>query len=94
MAFDPAAGLLSEGRITDFAAVLMTEHQYARVRAEEGRDESRLAAESVALMRSGIEGVNMDEELQRLLVIEQNYAANATVMSTLNELLDTLLASV
>jgi flagellar hook-associated protein 1 FlgK len=94
MAFDPAAGLLSEGRITDFAAVLMTEHQYARVRAEEGRDESRLAAESVALMRSGIEGVNMDEELQRLLVIEQNYAANATVMRTLNELLDTLLASV
>ncbi len=94
VAFDPDAGLLSEGRITDFAAVLMTEHQYVRVRAEEGRDESRLAAESVSLMRSGVEGVNMDEELQRLLVIEQNYAANATVMRTLNELLDTLLASV
>jgi flagellar hook-associated protein 1 FlgK len=92
--FDPAAGLLSEGRITDFAAVLTTEHQYLRVQAEEGRDDARLATESVSLMRSGIEGVNLDEELQRLLVIEQNYAANATVMRTLNELLDTLLASV
>jgi len=92
--FDPSAGLLSEGRISDFAAVLTTEHQYVRVQAEEGRDDARLATESVSLMRSGIEGVNLDEELQRLLVIEQNYAANATVMRTLNELLDTLLASV
>lgn len=94
VSFDPAAGLLSEGRITDFAAVMVTEHQYARVQAEEGRNDARLAAESVSLMRSGIEGVNLDEELQRLLVIEQNYAANATVMRTLNELLDTLLAAV
>lgn len=94
VSFDPAAGLLSEGRITDFAAVLTTEHQYVRVQAEEGRDDARLAAESVGLMRSSVEGVNLDEELQRLLVIEQNYAANATVMRTLNELLDTLLASV
>ena len=94
VSFDPSAGVLSEGRITDFAAALVMEHQYVRVRAEEGRDDLRLSAESVALMRSGIEGVNMDEELQRLLVIEQTYAANATVMKTLNELLDTLLAAV
>jgi len=90
--FSPDAGLLAEGTLADFAAVLTSEHQYVRVRAEEARDDFRLTTESVGLMRSGIEGVNLDEELQRLLTIEQNYAANATVMKSLNEMLDTLLA--
>jgi flagellar hook-associated protein 1 FlgK len=41
-----------------------------------------------------VQGVNIDEELQQLMLIEQSYAANATVMRTLDEMMDTLLAAV
>jgi len=36
-------------------------------------------------------GVDTDQEMQRLLLVEQAYAANARVISTIEELLDTLL---
>lgn len=36
-------------------------------------------------------GIDTDEELQKLLVIEQAYAANARVIQTVDEMLDTLL---
>ena len=44
--------------------------------------------------RASVQGVNIDEELQQLMLIEQSYAANATVMKTLGEMMDTLLAAV
>ena len=37
------------------------------------------------------DGVDSDAELQRLLLIEQSYAANARVIQTIDELMDTLL---
>ena len=36
-------------------------------------------------------GVNTDEELQRLLLVEQAYAANARLIQTAGEMLDELL---
>ena len=44
--------------------------------------------------RSSIEGVNVDTELQKLLEIEQAYGANSQVLTSLSDMLDTLLASV
>lgn len=41
-----------------------------------------------------MQGVNVDDELQQLMLIEQSHAANATVMKTLGEMMDTLLAAV
>ena len=37
-------------------------------------------------------GVDTDQELQKLLLIEQSYAANARVVTTVSELIDTLLS--
>lgn len=36
-------------------------------------------------------GVDTDQELQSLLVIEKNYAANAKVLQTVDEMVSTLL---
>ena len=36
-------------------------------------------------------GVDTDQELQSLLVIEKNYAANAKVIQTVDEMIKTLL---
>nr|WP_253284820.1 MULTISPECIES: flagellar basal body rod C-terminal domain-containing protein [unclassified Ruegeria] len=37
------------------------------------------------------QGVDTDQELQRLMQVEQTYAANARVISVVDELLETLL---
>ncbi len=37
------------------------------------------------------EGVDTDQELQRLILIEQTYAANARVISAVDEMMQTLL---
>jgi len=38
------------------------------------------------------DGVDTDQEMQKLLLVEQAYAANARVVTTVNELIDTLLS--
>jgi flagellar hook-associated protein 1 FlgK len=37
------------------------------------------------------QGVDSDQELQRLIQIEQAYASNARIVTVVNELMDTLL---
>ena len=49
---------------------------------------------AIAMERSSSEGVNIDDELQKLLAIEQSYAANSQVISALTRMMDTLLAAV
>jgi flagellar hook-associated protein 1 FlgK len=61
----------------------------------------RLAAQSEQSFASGrltaltdVEaqnGIDTDQEMQQLLVIEKNYSANARVIQTVNDMIDTLL---
>jgi flagellar hook-associated protein 1 len=92
--FDPSVGVANTATLVDFAAMTITEHNLVRTAAAESRDGFLASAEAISATRSSIEGVNMDQELQRLLTIEQNYSANAMVMKTVGEMIDALLASV
>jgi flagellar hook-associated protein 1 FlgK len=58
-----------------------------------GRRRSLASAASLEAVRSGISGVSIDDELQRLVEIEQAFAANSQVIRSLSEMLDTLLAA-
>ena len=91
---DPEAGLGSPARLGDYAADMVGFQQTLRVTAD-----SRASAATVRLVsledgRSNIEGVNIDVELQKLMEIEKAYGANSQVLSTLNDMLDSLLNSV
>jgi flagellar hook-associated protein 1 FlgK len=44
--------------------------------------------------RDSFSGVNIDEELSQLVVLQNSYSAAARVMSTATEMYDTLLAMV
>ena len=44
--------------------------------------------------RRNSEGVNIDDEMQQLLLIEQSYAANSRVLTAVSEMIDTLIAAV
>lgn len=77
----PAAGLIG-----DYVSAISADRQAAQGTAT---FETARAATLTAQELEG--GVDTDQELQKLLLIEQAYAANARVMQTLDELLDQLL---
>lgn len=90
----PGAGLGAEARLTDFIPAMIADQQVARSSAQGRADALRAGAQALETARLGIQGVNVDDELQQLAAIEQSYAANAVMMRTLTEMLDTLLAAV
>jgi flagellar hook-associated protein 1 FlgK len=52
-----------------------------------------VSAEAIYSTRSGLTGVNIDDELQDLIRIEQAYAANSQVLKSVSEMLDILMSS-
>jgi flagellar hook-associated protein 1 FlgK len=62
-----------------------------RVRAENGQ--TFVSIQNTALKELELsKGVDTDQELQRLMQIEQHYTANAQVMSTIDDMLERLMA--
>lgn len=78
----------------NLAPALVGGQQAVRANAEAAAETSRAASETVASARVNFEGVNIDDEMQKLLLVQQSYAANAKVLTTVSTMLDTLLAAV
>ncbi len=91
MDFDPAAGLGTSTTLSQYVSTLIANQQQVRVESEVARDSYSISAQTVEASRQGFMGVNIDDEMQQLLAIEQAYGANAQVMSTVAEMVDTLL---
>lgn len=92
--FDSQAELGDQVTLADYAANLISSQQFVRVDAQDRLETLQAGAEAIGATRSSSEGVNVDDELQKLATIEQAYAANSQVMRTLSEMIDTLLATV
>lgn len=93
-ALSPEAGLGDESRLIDIVPALVADQQVAFTSASSRGDALRAGAQALESARLGFQGVNVDDELQQLVAIEQSYAANAIMMRTLGEMIDTLLAAV
>lgn len=89
---DPLTGINSTVSLSDYAAELISAQGTTTARAESNYNTARSAAEVVAASRQNIEGVSIDEEMQNLMLIEQSFAANSQMLSTVGDMLDTLLA--
>jgi flagellar hook-associated protein 1 FlgK len=89
----PAAGLGAQARLTEFVPAMIADQQVAFTSAQDRSDALRAGAQTLETARLGFQGVNVDDELQQLVAIEQSYAANAVMMRTLGEMMDTLLAA-
>lgn len=98
--FDAAMGASADTGIPtgvtlqNFAAEMVTNQSTQRVRAETSYSAAKTSAEMVNGTRSNAEGVSIDDEMQRLLLIEQSYAANSRVLTTVSNMIDTLIAAV
>ncbi|MFD2739554.1 flagellar hook-associated protein FlgK [Sulfitobacter aestuarii] len=89
-----SAGLGTGLDLGGLANALVTQQQGRRSAAEGEVLASRAAGDTIAASRANFQGVNIDDEMQKLLLIEQSYKANARVLSTVGEMMDTLLAAV
>ena len=88
---DPAMGITGSGGIADFAAGVTGVAAGAEATAELDRATSAALATSLREREAATSGVDTDAELQRLLAVEQAYAANARVMRSVNEMINRLL---
>lgn len=92
--YDVATGLPSDISLGDYAASMMAQQKTTLANAQETRDGLAASAAALESAKLGAQGVNVDDELQQLIRIEQSYAANSRVLTTLSEMLDTLLNAV
>ncbi|BCH30948.1 flagellar hook protein FlgK [Mesorhizobium sp. L-8-10] len=94
MTFDAAAGIGTEASVTDYAGSSISWLELARQQASEAAESksSLLVRTSQAL--SNETGVNMDEEMARLLELEHAYQASARLIQAVDEMLSTLLEAV
>lgn len=87
-------GINSNVTLADYGAEVVTAQGTATSRAEKNFNAARSAAEVIQASRQNVEGVNIDEEMQNLMMIEQSFAANSKMLTAVAEMLDTLLAAV
>lgn len=92
--FDGATSISSNITLTEYGAGMIAYQQNVRAEANDQQEALVASTSSIDAARLNAQGVNIDDELQQLLLIEKTYAANSQVVSTLSQMLDSLLAAV
>jgi flagellar hook-associated protein 1 FlgK len=91
MAFSPAAGITSDSSVTAYSANAIGWFQGVRQQASSAADSKEALATRSAEALSNETGVNVDTEMSMLLDLEHTYQASARILSTVNQMLDSLL---
>lgn len=94
MTFDGNLGLGEEMSLSSYVSTLIASQNTTRANAETSAESLAAGAIAVQSSRLSFMGVNVDDELQQLTLIQQSYGANAQALSTVSEMIDTLLAAV
>ncbi len=89
--YEAAGGLTTGARtLADYAALVLSQNASEANEVEMELEYQSQLTSTLTLKVSEISAVNMDEELSQLLVWEQMYKASARVITTANEMLETL----
>ncbi|MCZ7594036.1 MAG: flagellar hook-associated protein FlgK [Hyphomicrobium sp.] len=92
--FDPAANLSSSATLKSFASSSAAWLEEARRTASDEADYRVTLLERSSEALSKVTGVNLDEEMTLMLELERTYQASSKLISTIDSMLATLLASV
>lgn len=92
----PASGGLASGNmsIADYVAQIMGSQSDMANAAESERIYRQDVSEEVQSRRTSVEGVNLDEELSNMMIFQQAYNASARLMTTVQQMYETLLSVV
>ncbi len=81
----------TSGTLGDYATTMVSTQQGYRTTAESEMRTRKISADALQSARINRDGVNMDDEMQKLLLIEQSYGASAQVIQTAGRMIDILL---
>ena len=93
-AFAPGPGLSTATTLSGYAGEIASGHLLTNTSVRSDAEGSFALFSTLETRRTSENGVNVDEENQRLLELEQAYAANAQVISTVARMFDDLLAKI
>lgn len=94
MAFDPAAGITANVGVTGYAAGSIGWFEGVRQQASTAADAKEALANRTGEALSNATGVNVDTEMSLLLDLEHTYQASARILTSVNQMLDALMAAV
>jgi len=83
-------GRAGAATISRFAATVLGDAGSAAARAATRTDEARARRDDAITRRDSFSGVNIDEELGQMVILQNSYSAAARVMSTANQMFETL----
>ncbi|SNS45414.1 MULTISPECIES: flagellar hook-associated protein FlgK [unclassified Azospirillum] len=89
--FSAAAGLSTSNTIKNYANAAISQQHTTRAAAQNSATTLNVKLETVKASREAAEGVNIEEELQDLMLLERSFAANAQIMQAAGRMLDKLL---
>jgi len=86
-----ATDMPANATLGDYATSMVSTQQGYRTNAESEMKTRKISADALQNARINRDGVNVDDEMQKLLLIEQSYGASAQVIQVAGRMLDTLL---
>src|SRR5438445_3730243 len=81
------------GTLTNFAKQFISQQGEAATAAKQLADGQDVVLNTLQKKMSATSGVNIDDEMAHLLALQNAYSANARVMSSINQMYDTLIQS-
>lgn len=92
--FDTSTQLNTNLSITDYASASIGWLEEYRSQASNSKDTKTATASTATQALQSITGVSLDEELSKLLDLEQSYKASAKIVSTVDSMLQALMQAV
>ncbi|PWC42577.1 flagellar hook-associated protein FlgK [Azospirillum sp. TSO22-1] len=86
-----AADMPATATLGDYATAMVSAQQTYRTGAVADMKTHKIAADTLQTARINRDGVNIDDEMQKLQLIEQSYGASAQVIQVAGRMIDTLL---
>jgi flagellar hook-associated protein 1 FlgK len=94
MSFDAAAGISANVGVAGYAASAIGWFEGVRQQASAAADAKEALANRTSEALSNATGVNVDTEMSLLLDLEHTYQASARILTSVNQMLDALMAAV
>ena len=91
MTFDSSSELNPDLSVSDFASASIGWLEQYRSEASNAKDTKTATASTASQALSSATGVSLDEELSKLLDLEQSYKASAKIVTTVNDMMGALL---
>lgn len=86
-----APDMPASATLGDYATAMVSAQQGYRTTAESEMSSRKISADTLQSARVNRDGVNIDDEMQKLLLIEQSYGASAQVVQVAGRMIDILL---